>query len=125
MRVSHITIPWIAAMAAMGWVASSCDSSGAGIEGVACSTDGDCNPGLKCLPYQGFGDAGCASAGMQCLAPCTSDTDCKAQGPGLVCFTSCGSAACEAPGYLGVPLGTTSDAASDSATESAADSTGP
>ncbi len=124
MRGSGITA-WIAAALAACVVAPACDSSGTGIEGVACGSDGDCNPGLRCLDYEGFADGGCASAGKQCLAPCATTADCKAAGPGLVCFAGCGAGACEAPGYLGVPLGSTGDAAPGPAPESGADATGP
>jgi hypothetical protein len=91
---------------------SGCGATTSGVEGITCSTDGDCNSGLKCLPYQVYGDAavpsdgGCPSTGNECLAPCKSDSDCTSQGPGLVCFSACGgTAACEAAADLGIAQG--------------------
>ena len=80
--------------------ASACGSSEAGIQGVSCSSDGDCNGGLQCLPYQASADAGvdagCAPVDRRCLKPCRADSDCTAQGPGLFCVMACsGKAACE------------------------------
>lgn len=112
---------------------AACNQATPDLEGFSCSSDGDCNPGLKCLPYfglndgglkdgalkagsasdgglaeSGAGDAGsdaglCFSSGMECLVPCHSDSDCRSP---LVCFTACGTAACEAPGLMGVPAET-------------------
>jgi hypothetical protein len=96
--------------------AGGCGSANSGIQGVSCAADGDCNPGLQCLPYQVFGDgsAACGSLGRECLKPCHTDADCKAQGPGLVCFTACGStAACEDPSTLGAPPDASTEASRD------------
>jgi hypothetical protein len=100
--------------------ASGCGQTSPGIQGVSCAADGDCNPGLRCLPYQVFADGGgaaCASLGRQCLKACHVDTDC-AQGPGLVCLTACGGTpACEDPSTLGAPpeAGAGPDAAPEAA----------
>ncbi|HLK36108.1 MAG TPA: hypothetical protein VKU41_05100 [Polyangiaceae bacterium] len=99
-----------------------CGPTTTGIAGVSCIADGDCNAGLRCLEYQGFadaGDAGCSSAGRECLRPCQSDSDCDSLGPGLVCFAACGTPACEVPGMLGVPLA--SEAGADASTDTGHD----
>lgn len=101
-----------------------CNQSTPDLEGFSCTSDGDCNAGLKCLPYLGLNDGGlegagladggavdgggdagsdapaCFSSGNECLVPCHSDSDCRKP---LVCFTACGQSACEAPGLMGVP----------------------
>jgi hypothetical protein len=97
---------WTSVAGALGALSSlECGPKTPGIEGFACSSDGDCNSGLQCLPYQvpaeggGVGTA-CASEGKQCLRPCRSNADCV-EGPGLTCVTFCGSgAACEATADL-------------------------
>jgi hypothetical protein len=107
----------VCSVSAVGlFAAGGCGPVSSGIEGVTCTQDSDCNPGLKCLAYEGFaeasaegGDEGgvgpsCANGGNECLVPCHTNDDCNAAAAGLICFTSCGASACEAPGYLGVPL---------------------
>jgi hypothetical protein len=92
-----------------------CGPTLAGIEGVACNGDSDCNTGLACLPYHVHGDAGgtdagCASLGNKCLRPCRVDADCR-EGPGLTCVTFCGgTGACEAASDVRVPEGGTTEA---------------
>jgi hypothetical protein len=79
--------------------AGGCTDAAPGIAGFACASDGDCNAGLRCLPYEdlkeGGADAGCTSMGLACLIACKSNAECTAAGPGLVCFNSCGTSACE------------------------------
>jgi hypothetical protein len=89
--------------------AGGCGSTTSGLEGISCSTDSDCNSGLKCLPYRVYGEAGvpsdggCPSIGNECLAPCNEDSDCTSQGPGLVCLSGCGgTSVCEAAVDLGL-----------------------
>jgi hypothetical protein len=104
-------------------LASGCGPTTSGIQGITCTADGDCNPGLKCLPYQIFGDGGaCASTGRECLTPCRADADCKGQSVGLVCFTACGGmAVCEDPATLGSTADGGAEGGPDAASEAAAD----
>ncbi|MGH7434994.1 MAG: hypothetical protein ACRENE_04905 [Polyangiaceae bacterium] len=103
---------YVAACAAAAGLVAACNQSVPGLEGFDCASDGDCGNGLKCLPYFGLTDGGvdggldggseggsdggpvCFSSGTECLVPCHSDSDCTKP---LVCFTSCGASACEAP----------------------------
>lgn len=109
MNVWHGLLSFSVVGALSLFAAGGCGETTSGIEGISCTQDSDCNSGLKCLPYEGFtdggggNDAGCASSGSECLAPCTTNADCTAAGPGLICFASCGAGTCEAPGVLGVP----------------------
>jgi hypothetical protein len=103
---------------------AACNQSTPSLEGFTCSSDADCNQGLKCMPYLGLNDGGlddgahggpgdggpgdagseasaCFSSGNECLVPCHTNSDCA---PPLICFTACGQSACEAPGLMGVPL---------------------
>jgi hypothetical protein len=88
--------------------AGGCGPTLSGIEGIACVSDSDCNPGLQCLSYKVFADggradAGCVSGNKACLRPCRSNADCR-EGPGLTCVTFCGgTAACEAASDVRAP----------------------
>jgi hypothetical protein len=99
----HLQAALLAAVLA-ATASNGCGPETTGVQGTSCTGDGDCNAGLKCLPYLVTADSGtgCVSTGNECLLPCHADADCTAQGPGLMCLTSCGGTpAC----VIAVPAG--------------------
>ena len=59
---------------------------------AACSDDGQCHTGLKCLGLGQFNDGGCTEQGKACSTACAVDADCSALGTGFKCFAACGGA---------------------------------
>jgi hypothetical protein len=97
-----------------------CGPTTSGIQGISCKVNTDCNSGLSCLTVyveaDAGEDAGCTSAGAECLQPCKTNSDCTEQG--YVCFTACGGTPACLPGYA------VTDAAADAAPDAVTDATG-
>src|ERR1017187_972715 len=68
-----------AAALATALAIAACSPVTSGVQGISCTTDGDCNSGLSCLTFYVAGDAGdggCSSSGRVCQQACKSDSDC-------------------------------------------------
>ena len=67
--------------------AVACSPTSSGAQGVSCTQDTDCGPGLQCLseslPSE---DGGCTGVGMECLLLCSTDAECVGSlGAGFEC----------------------------------------
>jgi hypothetical protein len=92
---------WASAVAAVAMVVFACGPTTSGIEGISCTSDSDCNTGLKCLAYypapDSGADGGCTQYGSVCLEPCTTASDCTQQGD--VCAMGCAGPLACIPSY--------------------------
>jgi len=104
-----------------------CGPNTSGLQGISCSSDSDCNSGLKCLAYyletDSGADGGCGQFGSVCQQPCKITSDCTEEG--FVCVSSCGDvAACQlASAVPDAAAEATTDATTDVVTDGAADAT--
>jgi hypothetical protein len=108
--------------------AGGCEPVTPGIEGISCTSDDNCNAGLKCLYYLQLGaglDGGCSASGRLCLHPCQVDTDCQGYGEGVACLTACGgSPACEPIMVLDASAYGAAESGPDGSGEGASDGAG-
>ncbi|HSY25638.1 MAG TPA: hypothetical protein VK841_26145 [Polyangiaceae bacterium] len=71
-----------------------CTPASSGLPYVSCTEDSDCNTGLRCLTNSlPELDGGCTSVGMECVQPCSQDSECTATlGSGYACLQGpCGA----------------------------------
>jgi hypothetical protein len=88
----------LAMLAAVACIAAACTSTPAGSYDSACSVDGDCQGGLRCLPVSLPSDGGCVPQGNACVYPCSSTANCGYVGTAYICQTACGGQGfCELP----------------------------
>jgi len=92
---------------------TACGPTTSGVQGISCTSDSDCNSGLKCLAYYQVTDSGtdggCDQFGSVCQQPCKSSSDCTEEG--YVCTSSCGDVTSCQLGFAGP------DAATDATTD--------
>jgi hypothetical protein len=71
-----------------------CTPASSGLPYVSCTEDSDCNTGLRCLTNSlPELDGGCTGVGMECVQPCSQDSECTTTlGPGYACLKGpCGA----------------------------------
>jgi len=93
---------WLRALGLAAFVAlllGACSPATSAQQGITCSDNSDCGPGLACLEFAVFEDASCVAIGKECLAPCSENADCLAMGAGFTCYGCGATLACEPTSY--------------------------